>query len=209
MDRRAAKPTSSLLSLLLGAYRRDALAILLLRPDESFHVREIARLSGIPAGSLHRELRLLQEAGLLLREPLGNQVRYRANREHLVYAELAEIFRKTSGLADVLREALAPVAGKIDLAFVFGSIAQGKERSVSDVDVLVIGKTSFADVVKTLAAIQGRLGREINPVVMSRREARAKLQARDRFLTRIVQEPKVFLIGSEDDLKQLAKDRAA
>src|SRR5258708_37678592 len=89
--------------LLFSAYRRQVLALLLLRSGESFHVREIARLAGVPAGSLHRELKLLSDAGLLVREPVGNQVRYRANRDHLIYPELAEIFRKTSGLADVLR----------------------------------------------------------------------------------------------------------
>jgi len=197
------------LSLLFGAYRSEALAVLLLRPEESFHVREIARLTGIPAGSLHRELKTLEEAGFLLREPLGNQVRYRANRNHPIYTELAEIFRKTSGLADLLREALDGLKQNIELAFVFGSVAQGKERSVSDVDVFVVGSVSFAEVVNALTTIQPRLGREINPVVMSSNEVRDKLSVNDRFLTRVAREPKIFLIGGEDDFKQLAEDRAA
>ena len=196
-------------ALLFGAYRRQVLALLLLRPEESFHVREIARLSGVPAGSLHRELRLLLDAGLLIREPVGNQVRYRANRGHLIYAEVAEIFRKTVGLADVLRAALAPLAAGIDLAFVFGSVASGKERAVSDVDVFVIGKVAFADVVKALTAVGPRLGREINPVVMPAREVRTKWKAGDRFLTRVAREPRIFLMGTEDDFRKLAKDRAA
>jgi len=90
-----------------------------------------SRLAGVPAGSA-RELKLLSDAGLLVREPVGNQVRYRANRDHPIYPELAEIFRKTFGLADVLRDALAPLGKSIDLAFVFGSVAQGKERSASE-----------------------------------------------------------------------------
>lgn len=197
------------IALLFSAYRRQVLALLLLRPEESFHVREIARVCGVPAGSLHRELRALSEAGLLIREPVGNQVRYRANRGHLIYVELAEIFRKTLGLADVLRYALAPLEDDIDLAFVFGSVARGKERAVSDVDVLVVGGVRFADVVKALAGTQSRLGREINPVVMSRRDVRAKFRAGDRFLARLAREPKIFLIGTEDDFRKLAKDRAA
>jgi predicted nucleotidyltransferase len=196
-------------ALLFSAYRRQVLALLLLRSDESFHVREIARLAGVPAGSLHRELKLLSDADLLVREPVGNQVRYRANRDHPIYPELAEIFRKTSGLADILRYALAPLGQNIDLAFVFGSIAQGKERSVSDVDVFVVGEAAFAGVVKALTATQSRLGREINPVVMSRRDVRAKFKAGDRFLARVAREAKVFLIGTEDDFRKLAKDRAA
>ena len=146
-------PSGDLLELLFGAYRRKVLGLLLLRPDESFHVREIARLTGVPAGSLHRELKSLADAGLLEREPVGNQVRYRANRLHQVYAELAEIFAKTAGLADVLRDALLPLSRRIELAFVFGSLAQGKQRAVSDVDVFVVGDASFAEVVKVLAPL--------------------------------------------------------
>ena len=113
------------IELLFTAYRRQVLGLLLLRPDDGLHVREISRLTGVPAGSLHRELRTLTEAGLLLREPAGNQVRYRANRAAPLYPELAEIFRKTTGLADVLHDALAPLGKKIQLAFVFGSLSQG------------------------------------------------------------------------------------
>jgi predicted nucleotidyltransferase len=202
-------PSGDLLELLFGAYRRKVLGLLLLRPDESFHVREIARLTGVPAGSLHRELKSLADAGLLEREPVGNQVRYRANRLHQVYAELAEIFAKTAGLADVLRDALLPLSGRIELAFVFGSLAQGKQRAASDVDVFVVGDASFAEVVKVLAATQPRLGREVNPVVMTRRDVRARLKAGDRFVARVAREPKIFLMGSEDDFRKLAKDRAA
>ena len=163
----------------------------------------------MPAGSLHRELKVLLDAGLLLREQQGNQVRYRANASHPIYAELAGIFRKTSGLADVLREALRPLEKRIDLALVFGSIARGEERSVSDVDVLVIGKASFAEVVGALSETQPRLGREINPVVATRSELAAKLKARNPFFSRITREPKIFLIGTEDDLSELAEDRSA
>jgi predicted nucleotidyltransferase len=114
-------------------------------------------------------LKLLAESGLLLREPAGNQVRYRANRDCPVFSELAGFFRKTTALADVLREALAPLANGIESAFMFGSVAQGKERITSDVDVFVVGSVSFTDVVKAFSQTHERLGREINPVVMPRR----------------------------------------
>lgn len=203
------KTQTNPISLLLGAYRSEVLAILLLRPDESFYVREIARLTGVPAGSLHRELKILLGAGLLLREQLGNQVRYRANRSHPIYTELAAIFRKTSGLAGVLREALVPLQREIDMAFVFGSIAQGSERATSDIDVFVVGRAGFADVVKALAPTRSRLGREVNSVVMSKQEVQEKLRANDRFLSRIAGEPKIFVIGTEDDFSELGDDRAA
>lgn len=193
--------------VLFGAYHRRILALLLLRPEQSFYVREIARLTGVPAGSLHRELKLLAESGLLLREPAGNQVLYRANRECPVFAELAGFFRKTSGLAEVLRDALAPLADAIDLAFVFGSVAQGKEQITSDVDVFVVGSASFAEVVKALARTHEHLGREVNPVVMPTSDFVKKQRKGERFVTRVIEEPKLFLLGTANDIGKLAEDR--
>src|SRR5262245_58799157 len=106
--------------LLFGAYRRQVLSLLLLRPDERFYVREIGRLTGVPAGSLHRELKALTAAGLLVRTDAGNQVRYQASRDCPIYEELAAIFRKTAGMADLLRDLLSPLADKISLALIFG-----------------------------------------------------------------------------------------
>jgi len=194
--------------LLFNAYRRQILALLLLR-DEEFHVREIARLTGVPAGSLHRELKTLSEAGLLVRERAGNLVRYHANKSNLIYPELAEIFRKTVGLADVIRDTLAPLSKKIVLAFVFGSVAQGKESATSDIDIMVLGNLPFASVVGALAPLRTRLGREVNPVVMSKAGFRSKYRGKDRFVMRVAREPKIFLVGSADDFGKLAQDRAA
>lgn len=191
-------PTNPI-DLLFSAYRRRVLG-LLLRPDDSLHVREISRLTGVPAGSLHRELRALTEAGLLLREPMGNQVRYRANRACPIYPELAEIFRKTAGLADLFREALGPLAGRITAAFVFGSMAQGVETTTSDVDVFVVGKVGFAEVVAAISPLRERLGRELNPVVMTPEEFGDLREAGERFVERVMGEPKLFLIGANDDL---------
>lgn len=188
------------IDLLFSAYRRQVLGLLYLRPEDSLHVREIARLTGVPAGSLHRELRTLTDAGLLMREPVGNQVRYRANRACPIYPELAEIFRKTAGLADVLREALAPLANRITAAFVFGSMAQGTQTGSSDVDVFVVGKVSFSDVVAALSPLRARLGREVNPVVMTPREFTNQRNAGERFVKRVMKEPKLFLMGTDDDL---------
>jgi predicted nucleotidyltransferase len=198
-----------LVEILFGAYRRQILALLLLRPDESFYVREIGRLTGVPAGSLHRELKLLCDAGLLVRSVAGNQVRYQVDRACPIQEELASIFRKTAGLADVLREALAPLAGKIRMAFIFGSVAQGKERATSDVDVLVVGSVSFAAVVGVMSEAAERLRREVNPVVMTKAAFAAKLVERDRFITRLAIEPKIFLIGDADEFAELTENRAA
>lgn len=197
-----------LVEVLFGAYRRQVLSLLLLRPDESFYVREIGRLTGVPAGSLHRELKLLTEAGLLVRSTAGNQVRYEASRECPIYEELTAIFRKTAGLGDVLRDLLSPLADKISLAFIFGSVAQAKEKATSDIDLLVVGAVSFSAVVEACHFGRERLGREVNPVVMSKVAFQTKQREHDRFVSRVLKEPKLFLIGDASELRKLAEDRA-
>jgi predicted nucleotidyltransferase len=206
-NRRSTK--SQLVEGLFGAYRRKVLALLLLRPDETFYVREIARVTGAPAGSLHRELRSLVDSGLLTRAASGNQVRYQANQACPIFDELSSIFRKTTGLADVLRELLAPIEEKIFVAFIFGSVAAGKAVSESDIDLLVIGSASFAAVVEACHGGTRRLGREVNPVIMSKKEFRAKYSAGDRFVSRVSKEPKIFVIGDASEFGKLAEDRAA
>jgi predicted nucleotidyltransferase len=202
-------PPPQLVEVLFGAYRRQILGLLLLRPDETFYVREIARLTGVSAGSLHRELKLLTDTGLLLRTTAGNQVRYQADRACPIFGELAGIFMKTAGLADVLRDLLAPLQKKISLALVFGSIAQGKAQAASDIDLLVVGSVSFSAVVETCIPAALRLGREVNPVVMTKAALQSKLQQGDRFVSRVVKEPKVFLIGDASEFGKLAEDRPA
>jgi predicted nucleotidyltransferase len=207
---RSKKPqTPQLVEVLFGTYRRRILALLLLHPDESFYVREIARLTGIPAGSLHRELKLLSDSGLLTRYASGNQVRFQADSACPLFEDLAGVFRKTAGLADVLRETLGPLRGRIRLAFVFGSLAQGKERAGSDIDVMVVGSASFASVVEATGSVEARLRREVNPVVMAAKDFRAKHTSRDRFVTRVAREPKIFVVGDADDLANLLEDRPA
>lgn len=191
---------SGLAETLFSDYRRRVLAFLLLRPDEHFHVREISRLIAVPAGSLHRELKLLADAGFLARHAAGNQVRYQADRGCPIFHELAGIFRKTSGMADILRSALLPLSHDVKAAFIFGSVAKGEERAASDVDVCVVGSASFTEVVLALADMRQKLGREINPVVIAHEQFISKLNACEQFVSRIMSEPKLFLIGDEHDL---------
>lgn len=198
------KKSTGLAETLFSDYRRRILALLLLRPDEHFHVREISRLTGVPAGSMHRELKLITDAGLLSRHLAGNQVRYRANRDCPIFHELAGIFRKTCGLSDIIRSALLPLSPSIKAAFVFGSVAKGEEKATSDVDVCVVGSASFTEVVVALADMNQKIGREINPVVMSFDQFAVKLAVGEQFTTRIMNEPKFFLIGDEHDLGKFA-----
>lgn len=194
--------------LLFGAYRRAVLARLLLRPDESVYVRELAREIGKPAGTLLRELNALAEAGLLARQRVGNQVRFRADPSSAIFEDLRNLLKKTVGIADVLREALAPLAARVSVAFVYGSIASGDERARSDVDLMVVGQVSFEAVVTALAPAQEALRREVNPVVFPALEFRKKAP-KDPFLKNVLAGAKIFIVGSEDDLGKPVAHRKA
>lgn len=193
----------SLPSLLFPEYRRRVLGLLLLRPDEALHGREIARRTGLAAGTITRELTRLAEVGLLKREKRGNQQLYSADTAGPIFAELASILRKTSGMADVLIEALAPLAPKLRLAFVFGSVALGRETAGSDADLILVGFASFREVVELLFPVQATLGREVNPKVYSTIEFSAKAPV-EPFLADVLAKPKIFLIGNAHDLEELA-----
>ena len=195
----------SLPSLLFPEYRRRVLGLLLLRPDEALHGREIARRTGLPAGTITRELTKLAEVGLLKRTKRGNQQVYSADTSGPIFTELASILRKTSGLADVLVEALAPAAPKLRLAFVFGSVARGQETGGSDVDVMLIGDLGFRDAVELLHPCQATLGREVNPKLFSASEFTDKA-ATEPFLIDVLAKPKIFLIGNAHDLEELVGD---
>jgi predicted nucleotidyltransferase len=192
----------SLPSLLFPEYRRRVLGLLLLRPDEALHGREIARRTGLPAGTITRELTKLAAVGLLKRTKRGNQQVYSADTSGPIFTELASILRKTSGLADVLVQALAPAAPKLRLAFVFGSVARGQETGGSDVDVMLIGDLGFREAVELLHPCQATLGREVNPKLFSESEFTDKA-ATEPFLIDVLAKPKIFLIGNSHDLEEL------
>lgn len=193
---------ASTAAFLLGHTRSAVLGALFLHPESSLHVRELARLTGASPGSLHRDLRAMTELGLLVRQDVGRQVHYRANSDSPIFTELSGLLRKTAGVVDVLRDALAPVADKIDSAFVYGSIARGTEHAHSDVDVMIVGDVDFGEAIVALSAAHDKLRREINPTVLSQSEFEKKLKQRDGFVAHVWQAPKLWLIGDD---KELAK----
>ena len=199
---------NSLATELLGASRTAILSTLLLRPDDALHVREIARVTGISPGTLHRELRALADLGLLSRRETGRQVFYSANRSAAVFKDLASFLRKTAGLGDVLKSALSLLSDRIRAAFVYGSTASGTAEAHSDVDLMVLGPVTFAVVVKALHPAQATLGREINPTVMSVAEFNRRRRERDGFVMSVSKAPKIWLLGDDDDFAKLGKDRS-
>jgi predicted nucleotidyltransferase len=181
-------------------YRRKVLALLLMNPQKWLHLRELARLTGASPGTLKKELDALQAVGLLRSQKMGNQTQFSANADHPVYPELAGLISKTTGLHDVLATALQPLAGLVEVAFVFGSMARSSETAQSDVDVMVIGDATFGQVVNALYDAQTTLAREINPKVMTRAEWQAKQGEQNTFVKELLSKPKLFVVGTENDL---------
>jgi predicted nucleotidyltransferase len=200
--------TTNLMDLLFPATRQRVLAVLLLQPDASFHLRELARMTDAHAGTLARELDKLTQAGLLARTEQGNQVRYQAEARHPLFPELAGMFRKTHGIVPALRAALEPLERKVALALVFGSMARGTATAGSDIDLLVLGKVGFAELAQALFPLHEQLQREVNPAVYTPAEFQARWRRGDAFAREVMNKPRLWVKGGEDDLAELAGDPA-
>jgi len=203
----AKKESDRLAGVLFGKTRRSLLALLYTHADQAFYLRQLARSAGAGMGAVQREVGKLAEAGIIRRQSRGNQVYYQANPDCPVFSELKGLVLKTLGVGDVLRAGLAPLAERIQLAFVFGSLAEGREGRESDVDLMVVGKVTFAEVVAALGPAQKALGREINPAVYPVAEFRAKATAGRYFLNRVLKGPKLWIMGVEGELARLAPQR--
>ena len=194
------------IEFMFSPYRRQLLAALFLRPDEQFHVRELERMTGISAGSLHRELKAMAEAGLLRREQTGNQVFYRVDVSCSIHEELAAIFSKTMGIASLLREALSSLDGKIQWVFVFGSMARGEQHAGSDVDVMVVADgLPYAELMQALAVAEPALGRPVNPTLYTQAEFIERRASKNAFMTRVMEQPKLWIKGVKDDTETFAE----
>jgi len=190
--------TASLLgSLLLGKTRLSILSLLFSQPERRLYLRQIIRLAGAGQGAVQRELARLVRAGILTRTREGNLAYYQVNRAVPVFEELRGIVQKTAGIPDLLRVALLPLSDSIQQAFLYGSTARGTERTESDIDLMVIGDVSFFDVVSAVSPLQKTLGREINPTVFTSDEFEKRLAARDHFLSQVMQDERVDVIGGK------------
>jgi predicted nucleotidyltransferase len=183
---------------LFGKTRRALLSRLYLEPQRAFRLRELARLTGISAGSVQHELKQLLHADLVVRSDQADLVTYRANTASPVYEHLRAIVEKTSGIDATIRDALRKAQKNIRLALVYGSLAKGANRAGSDVDLLVVGTLEFAALVALLQPVEERIGREISPRLYSPEEFRRK-RTTDRFLKSVLSGPVIPLIGSVDD----------
>lgn len=192
---------------LFNKTRRAILALLYGHPEKAFYIRHILRVVNTGHGAVQRELKRLTEAAILQRSAQGHQVYYQANKESLVFQELKSIITKTAGIGDTLRKALAPLAERIKIACIYGSVARGEEDQYSDIDLLIVGDVTFAEIVKSLQNAQQILGREINPTVYPISEFLLRITEEHYFIQNVLDSPRIFIMGDEDELNRLVESR--
>jgi predicted nucleotidyltransferase len=185
------------------------LGLLFGHTDRTFYLRQIVRQTGSAQGAVQKELDTLTRAGLLRRTTQGRQVHFQANRDAPVFPELQALLLKTAGAVEVLREALAPLENQVRVAFIFGSAARGELRSGSDIDLFVVGDAPFEAVARALVRPQERLGRDVNPTVYPLAELRTKAHEGHHFVTTVLREPCLDVIGGSSELEGLGTEPLA
>lgn len=193
--------SASLSDALFTATQRRVLARLFDGQHRSYSVSELIQSTGAGSGAVQREVARLAGSGLLSVDLIGKQKRYRANPESPIHDELTAIVRKTFGLGGPIREALQPLSQRIRAAFVFGSVAKGEDTAGSDIDLLVVSDDlGYPDVMVVLHPLMEQLGREINPTIYSSAEWSQRMALGNNFVTRIMEQPRIWLIGGEHEL---------
>ncbi len=182
-------------SALFGKTRRKVLGLFFSHPDESYYLRQTARLTGIAPGTVQRELKRLAGAGILTRSGRGQRQHYRANRNCPVFSELKSLMIKTAGLADELRRFLAPLSDKLEFAAVYGSLAKGTATANSDVDLLIVGEVDELELHRRISRAESKLSRPVNYTLLDRKEFDRRRQANGGFLNRVLKQPLIFVAG--------------
>jgi predicted nucleotidyltransferase len=193
------------LDVLLPKTRQEILAATLVQPEKAWYASELARRMGVPSSSLQRELLHLTQAGILKTHRQGHMAYYQANTSSPLFSDLRSLMLKTAGLVDVLADAIKPLLAKTQAAFVYGSIASGEEQAESDIDLMVIGALSPPELALPLRRASELLGREINPIVYAPAEFAKKKAKKDPFLTRVLSKPKLFVVGTNDELEKATR----
>jgi len=192
---------TSLADALFSTIQQRVLAYLFGQPERSFFATELIKLAGGGSGAVQRELARLADSGLVTVSRVGTQKHYQANPNSPIFSELCAIAQKTVGLAEPLREALEPLAKRISAAFVYGSVAKRQDTAASDIDLMVVsGTLTYADLFAALEDASERLGRKVNPTVYSPRELAKRVKQGNAFVTRVLAQPKLWLVGGESDI---------
>jgi DNA-binding transcriptional ArsR family regulator len=184
----------------------DVLGIFLTHPERDYYQRELVALTGSRLSQVQRDLRRLERAGLVSASRRGNRIYYRAAGGHPAFADLQRVFVKTVAVTDVLREALEPLRGGIEVAFIYGSMAGGSELAASDIDVFVVGNVPVRSVVASLSDAEVRLAREINATVCPHADLLRRIVAREPYMSSVLQGPKLWILGDESGLNRLTTE---
>ena len=191
----------SLGDALFSKTQRQVLRLLFGQPDRSFYSKEVVGLAEVGTGTVHRELEKLSGCGLLTVKKIGNQKHFQANPSSPIFEELKGIVRKTFGLSDPLCQAIDQFKDKIEVAFIYGSVAKESDTAGSDIDLMLItDQITYPDLLVTFSELENQLGRQVNPTIYTGKEFQNKIMSENNFVIRVIEQPKIFLIGSEDDL---------
>jgi predicted nucleotidyltransferase len=192
---------ASLADALFSNTQQRVLGFLFGQPERSFYATELIGLVNAGSGGVQRELTRLEQSGLVAVHRVGTQKHYQANKASPLFEELCGIARKTSGLAEPLRKALEPLTSKITAAFVYGSVAKKQDTAASDIDLMVVSDSvTHGDIYSALEPLVTKLGRPVNPTVYSKQELAHNLKTRNSFVTRVLEQPKIWIIGTDNDL---------
>jgi len=192
----------SLADILSSRVRAEIFRLLFGLDEKELHLREVERQASLSLGTIRQDLQKLLMLDLVATRRDGNRLYYRANTEHPLYPEIRMLVLKTAGLVDIFKEALE--SKNIGVAFIFGSFASHNEAAGSDVDLMVIGSVSLRTISGWLSAISEKIRREINPYTITVEEFRKRKQKKDHFLSHVLASPKLFIVGTEDDLESLS-----
>ena len=194
---------STLSGILSSRVRAEIFRLLFGLNEKELHMREMERQAALSLGTIRQDLQKLVKLDLVKARRDGNRLYYRANTDHPVFPEIRNLVLKTAGLVEVIKSALDREG--IEVAFIFGSLARSKERAESDVDLMVIGTIGLRSLSSRLAGVSEQIGREINPHALSIEEFRRRKQNGNHFLSNVIESPKLFIIGSENDLEAMGR----
>ena len=194
---------STLSGILSSRVRAEIFRLLFGLNEKELHMREMERQAALSLGTIRQDLQKLVKLDLVKARRDGNRLYYRANIDHHLFPEIRNLVLKTAGLVEVIKSALDREG--IEVAFIFGSLARSKERAASDVDLMVIGTIGLRSLSNRLAGVSEQIGREINPHALSIEEFRRRKQNGNHFLSNVIESPKLFIIGSENDLETMGR----
>jgi predicted nucleotidyltransferase len=181
--------------------QQRVLRVLFGQPERSFYASELIREAGTGSGAAQRELARLERSGIIVARRIGNQKHYQANADSPLFSELRNIVLKTVGLAEPLRDGLKPLSSAIRAAFVYGSVAKATDQAASDIDLMIISDSlTYGEIFGALERVTCAVGRKVNPTVYTATEFSKRAGTENAFVTRVLEQPKLWVIGSEDDL---------